>query len=271
MNKSQICLLSTIATLLGALPFQAFSQNKVDTIYYNANWKKSSRENASYYRILVKDSSRYKVEDYFISGNIQMRGYLTSLDPDIKEGNIKYYLPDGSLEKEELYKNGRRDGLSKSYFEDGKIHSTSNYNKGKLDGEFTTYYRDGKIKRKDIYKDSVLVTGTCYAESGKKMKYYPYQQQPIFSKNIGTYLSKAIKYPKKEMDANKSGTVYLSFIVEKDGSVSTVKVIRGVTGCPDFDEEGIRVISSMPKWKAGMQDGEPVRVSFNIPIRFILN
>ena len=77
-----------------------------------------------------------------------------------------------------------------------------------------------------------------------------------------------VKYPEAAIDKNIEGRVFVSFVVEKDGSVSNVKVLRGIGG--GCDEEAVRVISSMPKWKPGMHRGEPVRVSYQIPIWFKL-
>ena len=82
------------------------------------------------------------------------------------------------------------------------------------------------------------------------------------------YLSENIKYPEQAKEKNIQGRVLVSFIVEKNGSISNVKVVKGIgNGC---DEEAVRVISSMPKWKPGMQNGKKVRVNFAIPISFKL-
>ena len=64
------------------------------------------------------------------------------------------------------------------------------------------------------------------------------------------------------------GTVYVTFVVEHDGSVTDVRILRGIGG--GCDEEAVRVINSMPKWNAGKQRGKPVRVQFNMPIKFTL-
>lgn len=82
------------------------------------------------------------------------------------------------------------------------------------------------------------------------------------------YIGSNVQYPKKARKKNIQGTVYISFIVEMDGKVTTVRVLRGIGG--GCDKEAVRVVSSMPDWKPGYQDGEPVRVQFNLPIRFIL-
>ena len=82
------------------------------------------------------------------------------------------------------------------------------------------------------------------------------------------YVSENIKYPQAAKDKNIAGRVFVSFVVEKDGSVNEVKVMRGIGG--GCDEEAVRVIKGMPKWKPGIQKGKPVRVSYQIPINFKL-
>ena len=82
------------------------------------------------------------------------------------------------------------------------------------------------------------------------------------------YLSQNIKYPQQAIEKGIEGKVFVSFIVEKDGSVSNVQVQRSLGG--GCDEEAVRVVKAMPKWKPGKQDGKPVRVRYNLPINFRL-
>ena len=82
------------------------------------------------------------------------------------------------------------------------------------------------------------------------------------------YVSGNIKYPQEARDKEIAGRVFIGFVIEKDGSVSNVKVLRGIGG--GCDEEAVRVVSSMPKWKPGIKDGKPVRVSYMMPLNFKL-
>lgn len=82
------------------------------------------------------------------------------------------------------------------------------------------------------------------------------------------YIARNIKYPPLARESGIQGRVFVNFVVEPDGSVSNVKVIRGIGG--GCDEEAVRVIQSMPKWTPGRQRGKAVRVSFNLPVRFTL-
>ena len=93
-------------------------------------------------------------------------------------------------------------------------------------------------------------------------------QYPGGEKAMMEYVAKNVKYPQEAKDKEIQGRVFVGFVVEKDGSVSTVKVLRGIGG--GCDEEAVRVVSSMPKWKPGIKDGKPVRVSYMMPLNFKL-
>ena len=82
------------------------------------------------------------------------------------------------------------------------------------------------------------------------------------------YLVTNIRYPNKAKDNGKSGRVFVNFMVEPDGTISNVRILHGI--CPSIDKEAVRVIKMMPKWEPGIYDGEPVRVSFNLPVTFTL-
>ena len=82
------------------------------------------------------------------------------------------------------------------------------------------------------------------------------------------YLRDNILYPIQAKEAGITGTVYVSFIVGKDGSINSVEVLRSVPGgCSD---EAVRVIRGMPRWSPGKQLGKPVMVKYNLPIKFNL-
>ncbi len=82
------------------------------------------------------------------------------------------------------------------------------------------------------------------------------------------YLAENIKYPPMAIDAGVKGKVYVTFVVEKNGSISDVKILHGIGG--GCDQEAIRVVMDMPLWSPGKQRGKPVRVQYNLPINFIL-
>ena len=84
-----------------------------------------------------------------------------------------------------------------------------------------------------------------------------------------TYVQKNIKYPSVAANNGIEGTVFIKFVVNKDGSISDIEIMRGVD--PALDNEAKRVIRNAPEWDPGKQRGKPVRVQFTIPIVFKLS
>jgi periplasmic protein TonB len=82
------------------------------------------------------------------------------------------------------------------------------------------------------------------------------------------YLQENIKYPEEAKELGIQGRVFVTFVVEVDGSITDVRVLRGIGG--GCDEEAVRVVRGFPKWVPGKQRGVPVRVQFNLPIKFTL-
>ena len=97
------------------------------------------------------------------------------------------------------------------------------------------------------------------------------EEMPSFPGGQGAlmqYLASNIKYPVVAQENGVQGRVIVSFVVERDGSISDVKVARSVD--PSLDREAQRVVKSMPKWKPGKQNGSAVRVKYTVPVVFRL-
>lgn len=82
------------------------------------------------------------------------------------------------------------------------------------------------------------------------------------------FLAENIKYPQMAKESGIQGRVFVTFVVERDGKVTDVRVLRGIGG--GCDEEAIRVVKNMPKWAPGKQRGKSVRVQYNLPVKFTL-
>jgi len=85
---------------------------------------------------------------------------------------------------------------------------------------------------------------------------------------LRAFLAKSINYPVIDQENGIQGKVYVTFVVEKDGGISEAKVARGVD--PSLDKEALLVVNILPKWKHGKQRCKPVRVSYTVPISFVL-
>jgi protein TonB len=97
------------------------------------------------------------------------------------------------------------------------------------------------------------------------------EQMPEFpggEEAFSAYLDKTLVYPKEAKKKNIQGKVWITFLIDREGNIYNVEIIEGIGG--GCDEEAVRVIKNMPKWKPGTQDGKPVIVKFRFPINFIL-
>ena len=98
----------------------------------------------------------------------------------------------------------------------------------------------------------------------ESMPEFPGGQQAMMK-----YIGENIKYPVIAQENGIQGRVICQFVIEKDGRVTDIQVVRS-SGEPSLDKEAVRVINSMPKWKPGKQRGKPVRVKYTIPVNFRL-
>lgn len=105
-------------------------------------------------------------------------------------------------------------------------------------------------------------------ETDEVIPFVPAEDMPQFNGNLKQWLGKNLNYPSIAAEMGVQGKVFVQFVVEKDGSISNIKILRGVD--ESLNQEAIRVIQSMPKWIPGKQRGKPVRVAYNMPIAFEL-
>ena len=115
----------------------------------------------------------------------------------------------------------------------------------------------------ELCNDSIKAENERVLASAEDMPEFPGGTAKLFE-----YINKNLKYPQLARESDIQGKVIVNFVVEKDGSISNVKVLRGIGG--GCDEEAIRVVQNLPKFKPGKQRGKPVRVTYAITINFIL-
>ena len=126
--------------------------------------------------------------------------------------------------------------------------------------------------RANVQKKVVKTNKTTKKSGANDKVYVVVEQMPSFpggDSALLKYLLANVKYPVPALKAQKQGRVMVRFTVEKDGAISDVKVARSVT--PSLDAEAVRVVKAMPKWTPGKQDGQLVRVRYNVPVSFKLN
>ena len=112
---------------------------------------------------------------------------------------------------------------------------------------------------------------TAPADTTKNVVYDITETLPQFpggQRVMMKYLAANIKYPASAVKAKKQGRVIVSFVIQKDGSVTNARIVRSVD--PELDAEALRIVKAMPNWTPGTQDGKPVNVRYTIPVVFSL-
>ncbi|MBK7214823.1 MAG: TonB family protein [Bacteroidales bacterium] len=243
-----------------------------DTIFINNRGWKTTRENAEYLRLYTPEADMFMVQDFYLSGEINMHGHSQYGDTLIRMGPFKYYSKEGKITNEGSFERNRQVGEWKTYREGGILKIVENYNsEGKQDGPFLVYYPNGSLKRQDRYKDDEVVDKKCFGIDGSDTAWFEYLSYPTF---IGgdrarvDFVNANITYPQYAREAGLQGTVYVNFIVQKSGKLSNIRILRGIH--ESLDNEAMRVVQLMPDWIPGKMDGELVNVEFNLPVRFSL-
>ena len=218
-----------------------------DTTWYDGDWKVSTKTNAKFYRVYKRTEKGFVVYDKYLNGNTQMMAEASAIKPDlIMEGNTIYYNENGTKSSKGISKNDKKTGIWVTYFDNEK------------DSSVTSYKEDGStemIRRSE--KDEIYTIVETQAEF------------PGGLKEMYKFIQTNLKYPEVARKLSLGGKAFLKFVVNEDGNISNVEIIKG-TGNDEMDEEAIRVVKLMPKWKPASMTGKEVKCYFNLPLIYSL-
>ncbi|RYE16906.1 MAG: TonB family protein, partial [Sphingobacteriaceae bacterium] len=168
----------------------------------------------------------------------------------VKDGNGHYAVFDNDykyVEEEGDMKDGKRNGIWKGTLNEGKVTYTEEFANGNF------------------------IKGTRTNADGSTINYTAKEALPTFKggeKGFGNYLSNNLRYPPDARERGIQGRVLIGFVVETDGSLTNIRILKGVH--PNLDAEALRVIKQSPKWNPGLQHGVPVKVAYAMPLNFAL-
>ena len=298
--------LTTLTATMLLCSSLATAQNK---IYYDETWNETKHRHAAYYRMYNKQNDNlYNVEDHYIDGQLYMTGQVTSIESPksgYRNGYFVFYDKAGNKTREGMYKSGLRIGLWKTYYPQSEAIKTETMypgNGSEQEDYYITYNKvTGKKETKHIREnnekrivwtysgnDSTSKTETIskppfppraevsqaggdkkHGGNNDSTKVYSFvEQMPKAPYSIPEYLAHNIRYPLSARRKNIAGRVIVKFVVDEDGLISRPEIVRSLN--VDCDDEVLRVVSSMPAWEPGKQNGVPVRVFFTLPVEFTL-
>ncbi|MDB5001014.1 MAG: hypothetical protein JWR76_2091 [Mucilaginibacter sp.] len=262
----------------------------------------SSEADAKFLRLIIKsDLSLFIIQDYYLDAKPKLLTKSFSGEMNFERGTqgpyIEFY-PNGNKRYERNYIKGKVIGDCMEYYPNGVLYTIINYDNSSV---FLKKYQDstGKVlaengnglwvnlnddlsgviskgaivdgKEDGIWKKSIAdsTSATIVYKKGVRKSEKAPEDAPVFPGGdlaFVRFLEKNIRYPVIARESNVKGKVILTFFVERDGSLTGIRVVRGIgAGC---DEEAVRVLKLSPLWKPGIQDGHPVRVQYSIPIEF---
>ena len=224
-------------------------------------------------------------KEWLDDGRIYKEGQFVNGKP---EGEWKYYsLQGGYLQSYGKYISGQKTDVWKYQSKEGKVNAEYNFENGKKNGAYKLFDKDGKLVEEGIYTNDERTTQNILIEKvDRKEKFKVVEQMPMF-KNVNCealtdekerkkcgetemlkFIYSNIKYPRLARAEGIEGQALVSFVVDKEGKVTERKVHRGL--CLDVANEVSRIVDMMPNWNPGIQNGKPVKVWFNLPVKFKL-
>ena len=197
-----------------------------------------------------------------------------------------YYLPSRKLKGSTSFANVRkfiRDGASSDYYENGQIRFQATYVADQCVGDFVGYYLNGTLKRRDHHRPDQPVTGECFGPDGQPVVYYSFEQMPVYSEGAGDNAAvvRAVmmntRYPALALRNQLSGVIKVSFEVDANGQMRGIRTVDSAANqvhkkqryaYEALEEAAMFAVRQLKSFKPGRQDGEPVVVSFTLPVTF---
>lgn len=244
-----------------------------DTLYFNRAWRDTTAANASYYRTRVRQGTGWQVKDHFLNGKPQMTGTFSDDSCHIRQGLCTWYDSTGLPVHETVYTDNKEDGKDTWYYKGGQVEMTGNYRNGKKNGDFIAYYPGGKISGKAKFVNDRQVSGNIYNQDGSVnpniTDFIRESEYPGGAQEWLAFLNKNLRYPKSAVRNKVEGTVVVQFIINEEGKITDIMVIKSVD--TELDAEALRVISkSSGKWPPAIFGGRLVKSYKRQPIVFRL-
>lgn len=253
---------------------------------------------------IVRDDGNYKENvyhgewiEYYETGELYLKINYTE---GKKNGKATYFFKDGTISQQGEFINDEQEGVWKSFDKNNNLKSETTFSKGKYHGE-AKFYANGIVVNSGEYANGSKIGNWKFFDNkgrfsskidfgsvveDKKESYsdnsaeIEKQESEIFTitrqmpefpggqSMMVKFISENIVFPKSAKKKGIAGTVYVNFILSNTGEIEKATILRGVYS--DLDNEALRIVTIMPRWSPGMQDGKPVSVSFNLPIKYTL-
>ena len=262
------------------------------TKYFDSNWHPvPDAKTAAYYQSVEVLDAMSLVRTYYISGKIESIGECKVDNTAIRNGKHRNYYEDGTLKSEEEYKDGVPVGIHKTYHKNGKPEKEMIVKPGPgiTDDVFVHYYTEsgeellshgnGVVKamsendydQYEEFRDSIMVSLYNFYKGSGDTIYLTIEKPAEYRGGLGALardVSAALNYPKSARRNGLQGTVFVMFVIDKEGKIIDPDVVKGFD--PACDAEALSVVKSLKPWIPGESRGKPANCRFVLPIKFKL-
>jgi protein TonB len=260
-------------------------QEDTTTLYFDKLWKPAKkRSDAAFYRTVAPRDGKYFVQDHYISGQLLMEALCTAYQPTLQwDAVTRFYHANGAVAEEGPFKNEARYGFHRFWYDNGAPWKEVFY--GKKDPVYHNYWSpsgeqlltngNGFIGLTELGANHFAEVenfkqGAVFVVEGKDTVYLSAEVPPEYDGGYAQLtqdIPTIMKYPKAAWKDQVGGTVYLQFLVGKQGETSDFKILRGVRS--DCDAEALRVAKALKHWLPGYHKNRPVAMMHTLPIKFI--
>ncbi len=235
---------------------------KEDLYYLDKDYKGTDNAKKAKYLLSIKNynDTLWQFDTYQIIGPLISTEFFKDKDATIAHGEFRYYRADGRMDSTAGYRNSLKHGSSYYYNDTGAIYRELVYENGIL-REDTDYF---KKRAEQQRKDSL--------NTGKDVVFTTIEVESEFEGGLpgwARYLNKNLKYPERALNNNKTGTVVIQFIVDKEGNVIAPHIYRSVEY--SLDQAALDIIRKSPRWTPAVQNGRKVKSYKRQPIVFKLS
>jgi TonB family protein len=244
---------------------------------------------AAFYRTVQEAGEGFILREYYMpSGKVRFIAECLEYEPDIiYHGKVKHYYEDGTLMKEGQYDDDYATGVFVEYYETGAVRQRKEYQSADKELYLQYYTPDGQEQLSNgngLISSTAEAGETSYSEIKDYLLAISYRvkagdtiytivekpaEYPGGMKAMMQYLQSTVRYPADARQLGIQGSVFTSFVVDKNGKVSDLTTVKGVSA--DLDAEAFRVITTMPRWQPASVRGKAVKSRFVLPIKFKLS
>lgn len=256
-------------------------------LYYHKNGVKIKEENytndkkngsfKTWYSYGVQESEGTYLQDkksglwtyWYFDGTVSGQGeYLN----DYKTGEWKTWYLGGEIASTGTYQEDKKEGAWKAWFKSGVLDQEGSYKNDKREGVWVFYFESGKISARETYENGVAMKVEFWDEYGNTVTPGEIlEKDPEFpggEQGMAEFIRDNIMYPELAREMGEQGIVYVGFSVKTDGTISEVRIIKGVSEI--LDAEARRVIRKMPNWAPGTSHNRMIQTDYMIPITFTI-